>query len=118
MRRADGFSYDPRGYDELVPPLTSEGCRTIVPYLRGYGPTRFLSADTMRSGEQAAVGNDLKEPSIPLRLVGRSAACRPQGVHCPVAVNCSPCHGARSRTPARHSTCGIPARLSAPSSMR
>ena len=37
------------------------GCRAIVPYLRGYGPTRFLSADTMRSGEQAALGNDLKE---------------------------------------------------------
>ena len=37
------------------------GCRVIVPYLRGYGPTRFLSADTMRSGEQAALGNDLKE---------------------------------------------------------
>ena len=37
------------------------GCRMIVPYLRGYGPTRFLSADTMRSGEQAALGNDLKE---------------------------------------------------------
>ena len=33
----------------------------IVPYLRGYGPTRFLSDDTMRSGEQAALGNDLKE---------------------------------------------------------
>jgi pimeloyl-ACP methyl ester carboxylesterase len=33
----------------------------IVPYLRGYGPTRFLSADTMRSGEQAALGNDLRE---------------------------------------------------------
>jgi len=41
--------------------LTAQGCRTIVPYLRGYGPTRFLSQGTMRSGEQAALGNDLKE---------------------------------------------------------
>src|SRR6185369_15776739 len=56
-----GFPYDPRTYDGVVPLLTARGCRTIVPYLRGYGPTRFLSADTMRSGEQAALGNDLKE---------------------------------------------------------
>jgi pimeloyl-ACP methyl ester carboxylesterase len=56
-----GFPYDPRSYDGVVPLLTAQGCRTIVPYLRGYGPTRFLSADTMRSGEQAALGNDLKE---------------------------------------------------------
>jgi pimeloyl-ACP methyl ester carboxylesterase len=56
-----GFPYDPRGYDAMVPLLAAQGCRTIVPYQRGYGPTRFLSADTMRSGEQAALGNDLKE---------------------------------------------------------
>ncbi len=56
-----GFPYDPRSYDRVVPLLTAQGCRTIVPYLRGYGPTRFLSAETMRSGEQAALGNDLKE---------------------------------------------------------
>jgi pimeloyl-ACP methyl ester carboxylesterase len=37
------------------------GCRAIVPYLRGYGPTRFLSGDTPRSGQQAALGNDLLE---------------------------------------------------------
>ncbi len=56
-----GFPYDPRSYDAVVPLLTAQGCRTIAPYLRGYGPTRFLSQDTMRSGEQAALGNDLKE---------------------------------------------------------
>src|SRR5262249_40659297 len=56
-----GFPYDPRGYDRVVPLLTSQGCRTIAPYLRGYGPTQFLSPATMRSGEQAALGNDLKE---------------------------------------------------------
>ena len=49
-----GFPYDPRAYDDMVPLLA--GCRVIVPYLRGYGPTRFLSRDTMRSGEQAALG--------------------------------------------------------------
>jgi pimeloyl-ACP methyl ester carboxylesterase len=54
-----GFPYDPRAYDEVVPPLVAAGCRTIVPYLRGYGPTRFLSAETPRSGQQAALGQDL-----------------------------------------------------------
>ena len=54
-----GFPYDPRAFDEVAPPLASEGCRVLVPYLRGYGPTRFLAADTPRSGEQAALGNDL-----------------------------------------------------------
>jgi pimeloyl-ACP methyl ester carboxylesterase len=56
-----GFPFDVRAYDAVVLPLAAAGCRAIVPYLRGYGPTRFLSADTMRSGEQAALGNDLKE---------------------------------------------------------
>ena len=56
-----GFPFDVRAYDAVVPPLVAAGCRAIVPYLRGYGPTRFLSADAMRSGEQAALGNDLKE---------------------------------------------------------
>jgi len=54
-----GFPYDPRAYDEVVPPLVAAGCRVIVPYLRGYGPTCFLSADTPRSGQQAALGKDL-----------------------------------------------------------
>jgi pimeloyl-ACP methyl ester carboxylesterase len=54
-----GFPYDPRAYDAVAPPLVAAGCRVIVPYLRGYGPTRFLSADTARSGQQAALGKDL-----------------------------------------------------------
>ena len=56
-----GFPYDPRTYDEVVPSLVEAGCRAIVPYLRGYGATRFLASDTPRSGQQAALGNDLKE---------------------------------------------------------
>jgi pimeloyl-ACP methyl ester carboxylesterase len=56
-----GWPYDPRCYDAVVPPLTAAGCRVIVPYLRGFGTTRFLSADTPRSGQQAALGNDLRE---------------------------------------------------------
>jgi pimeloyl-ACP methyl ester carboxylesterase len=54
-----GFPYDPRAYDEVVPALAAAGCRTIVPYLRGYGPTRFLSDATPRSGQQAALGRDV-----------------------------------------------------------
>jgi pimeloyl-ACP methyl ester carboxylesterase len=56
-----GFPYDPRTYDRMIPLLVARGCRAIVPYLRGYGPTRFLAAETPRSGQQAALGNDLKE---------------------------------------------------------
>jgi pimeloyl-ACP methyl ester carboxylesterase len=56
-----GWPYDPRCFDEVVPPLVSAGCRVIVPYLRGFGATRFLAAETPRSGQQAALGNDLKE---------------------------------------------------------
>src|SRR5260370_6288314 len=55
-----GFPYDPRSYDEVVPRLVAKGGRTVVPYLRGYGPTKFLFAETPRSGQQAAFGNDLK----------------------------------------------------------
>jgi pimeloyl-ACP methyl ester carboxylesterase len=54
-----GFPYDPRAYDGVVPPLVAAGFRIIVPYLRGYGPTRFLAADTPRSGQQAALARDL-----------------------------------------------------------
>lgn len=54
-----GFPYDPRTYDEVAPALAAQGIRAIVPYLRGYGPTRFLDPATPRSGEQAALGTDL-----------------------------------------------------------
>ena len=56
-----GWPYDPRTYDAIVPPLIGAGCRTIVPYLRGFGPTRFLSPQMPRSGQQAALGHDLIE---------------------------------------------------------
>lgn len=46
-------------YDEVTPLLVAAGCRVITPYLRGYGPTRFLSQDTPRSGQQVALGRDL-----------------------------------------------------------
>lgn len=63
-----GFPYDPRCFDEVAPPLAADGCRVLVPYLRGYGPTRFLSDKTPRSGEQAALGHDLRQLMDALRI--------------------------------------------------
>jgi pimeloyl-ACP methyl ester carboxylesterase len=54
-----GFPYDVRAYDDVVPRLVAAGCRVTVPYLRGYGPTRFISPTTPRSGQQAALAHDL-----------------------------------------------------------
>jgi len=56
-----GFPDDVRTWDGVAAPLAAKGYRVIVPYLRGYGPTRFNSANTMRSGQQGAIGSDLKE---------------------------------------------------------
>ena len=63
-----GFPYDVHAYLEAAPLLAKSGARVIVPYLRGYGPTRFLSQDTVRSGEQAALGADLKALMDALRI--------------------------------------------------
>lgn len=96
-----GWPYDPRCYDEVVPPLAAAGCHIIVPYLRGFGPTRFLSAGTPRSGQQAALGNDLRELMDALGIArallagydwGGRAACIvaalwPERVHGLVTVN-------------------------------
>jgi pimeloyl-ACP methyl ester carboxylesterase len=54
-----GFPYDIHSFADVAPMLAAKGCRTIVPYLRGYGPTRFRDEKTPRSGEQAAIGADL-----------------------------------------------------------
>jgi pimeloyl-ACP methyl ester carboxylesterase len=54
-----GFPYDVHAYVDVAPQLAAQGCRVIVPYLRGYGPTRFRDRTTPRSGEQAALGADL-----------------------------------------------------------
>src|SRR5260370_32138607 len=94
-----GFPYDARAFDEVAPPLAAQGCRVLVPYLRGYGPTRFLSAATPRSGEQAALGHDLLQFMDALginraalagydwggRAASVAAALRPERVRCLVS---------------------------------
>ncbi|WP_397453315.1 alpha/beta fold hydrolase [Pseudomonas sp. NA-150] len=54
-----GFPYDVQAYDTVAARLASAGRRCLIPYLRGYGATRFLAPQTLRSGEQAALGADL-----------------------------------------------------------
>jgi len=54
-----GWPYDIHSYVDVAPLLASAGYRVIVPYLRGYGTTRFLSGDTFRNGQQSAVALDI-----------------------------------------------------------
>ena len=80
-----GFPYDPQAFADVTPLLVSAGLRVITPYLRGYGPTRFRSADTMRAGQQAALTQDALDLMDALGLEraivsgfdwgGRSACC-------------------------------------------
>jgi pimeloyl-ACP methyl ester carboxylesterase len=69
-----GFPYDIHAYDEVCQRLSRRGLRCIVPFLRGYGATRFLSDATPRSGQQAALGSDLvalmDALSIPEAILG------------------------------------------------
>lgn len=53
-----GWPYDIHAFDEVAPILADRGFRVIVPFLRGYGSTRFLSADTIRNGQPGALAQD------------------------------------------------------------
>lgn len=69
-----GFPYDARSYDDVAYHLARKNVRCFVPYLRGYGPTRFLDSNIMRSGQQAALAHDLlafmDALSVPQAVVG------------------------------------------------
>ena len=54
-----GWPYDIHTYVDVAPLLAAKGYRVIVPYLRGYGTTRFLSSETMRNGQQSAIAADI-----------------------------------------------------------
>ena len=56
-----GFPYDVHSYQQVAPALAAAGCRVLVPYLRGYGPTCFLDPAPPRSGQQAALGADVRD---------------------------------------------------------
>jgi len=63
-----GFPDDVHAYDEVAPPLAQAGHRVLVPYLRGYGATRFRDAKTPRMAEQAAIGQDVIDFADALKL--------------------------------------------------
>ena len=53
-----GWPYDIYSFVDVAPLLASQGYRVIVPYVRGYGTTRFLSSDTLRNGQPSALAVD------------------------------------------------------------
>jgi pimeloyl-ACP methyl ester carboxylesterase len=53
-----GWPYDIHSYIDVAPVLAAQGCRAIIPYLRGYGTTRFLSDETLRNGQPSALAVD------------------------------------------------------------
>ncbi|ULN50876.1 alpha/beta hydrolase [Mycolicibacterium goodii] len=69
-----GWPYDIHSYADVSALLAERGYRVIVPYLRGFGTTRFMSADTFRNGQQAALGRDvvalMDALDIPQAIVG------------------------------------------------
>jgi pimeloyl-ACP methyl ester carboxylesterase len=85
-----GFPDDVRAFDEVAPPLVAAGYRVLVPYLRGYGPTRFRDDTAPRMAEQAAIGQDLLDFADALKLDrfavagydwGGRAACIASALH-------------------------------------
>jgi pimeloyl-ACP methyl ester carboxylesterase len=63
-----GFPDDVHAYDDVAPPLANAGHRVLVPYLRGYGRTRFRDPKAPRMAEQAAIGQDLVDFADALKL--------------------------------------------------
>ena len=63
-----GWPYDIHSFVDVAPLLASAGFRVIVPYLRGYGATRFLSNDSPRNGQQAATGTDVVDLMDALKI--------------------------------------------------
>jgi len=63
-----GFPYDVRSFDGVIAPLVAAGHRVLAPYLRGYGPTRFLDSTAPRMAEQAAIGQDVVDFADALKI--------------------------------------------------
>ena len=62
-----GWPYDIHSYVDVAPLLAAKGYRVIVPYLRGFGTTRFLASDTFRNGQQSVVALDIIALMMPSR---------------------------------------------------
>lgn len=85
-----GFPYDIHAFSDVSGLLAAKGCRVLVPYLRGFGGTSFLSGETLRSGEQSSLGEDLIAFLDALRIEravlagydwGGTAACVAAALH-------------------------------------
>lgn len=63
-----GWPYDIHSFEEVAPLLAADGYRVVVPYIRGYGTTRFLSPDTMRNAQQSLVAKDVVDLMDALRI--------------------------------------------------
>lgn len=63
-----GFPDDVHAFDDVTPPIAKAGYRVLVPYLRGFGPTRFRDASSPRMAEQAAIGQDVMDFADALKL--------------------------------------------------
>jgi pimeloyl-ACP methyl ester carboxylesterase len=63
-----GWPYDIHSYVDVAPLLASKGYHVVVPYLRGYGTTRFLASDTFRNGQQSVVAVDIIDLMDALRI--------------------------------------------------
>jgi pimeloyl-ACP methyl ester carboxylesterase len=63
-----GFPYDPHAFEAVAAELAAAEARVLAPYLRGFGPTRFASESTARSGQQAAIGRDVLDLADTLGL--------------------------------------------------
>lgn len=63
-----GWPYDIHAFVEVAPILVAQGYRVIIPHLRGYGPTRFLSAHTLRNGQPAALAVDATDLMDALKI--------------------------------------------------
>ena len=69
-----GFPYDVRSFDGVTTPLARAGYRVLLPYIRGYGLTRFLDSDAPRTAEQAAIAQDLMDFADALNINRFAAA--------------------------------------------
>lgn len=81
-----GWPYDIHAFAEVAPALVAAGRRVIIPYLRGYGDTRFRSADTVRNGQQAAVAQDVIALMDALRIPQAVIAGFDWGARCACIV--------------------------------